>query len=128
MIAISIMETEYNANHYNKIMSTEYIWYKNGKEVKRTADPEGKIITRKITGCDTFIFYMYHTNGTVWCEAYYKNGKAHRDGDKPAQIWYNRAGETNYEAYYKNGVEYKPEKTRNKIMKEYVRRKKKEKK
>ena len=82
---------------------SDYIWYKNGKEVKRSKDPEGKIITRKITGHNTYIDYNYVGNNTLWNEVHYKNSKRHRDGDKPAVIWYYEYGSISGEGYYKNG-------------------------
>ena len=115
---------------------SRYIWYKNGKEFKRTLDPEGKFITKKITGHNTYVEYSYlnyyslyskayyknglshreggkpawiryNEDGSVKVEAYYKDGEYHRDGDKPAYIHYGYDG-VEYEEYYKNGVEYKP--------------------
>ena len=92
-------------------MSTEYIWYKNGKEVKRTADPEGKIITRKITSPTTYIEYDYFYDGNVYysleCEIYYKNNTFHRGGDKPAVISYYIDGSLEAEEYYKDGKRHR---------------------
>ena len=68
-------------------MSTEYIWFKRGKEHRRTADPEGKLVTLIKTSPNTEIGYKYD-NGSVETEIYYKNGERHRDGDKPAWVRY----------------------------------------
>ena len=80
----------------------QYIWYKNGKEVKRSKDPEGKIITQKITGHNTYIGYAYSC-GCLLCEVYYKDNKKHREGDKPAKIYYYEDGSISCEYYFKDG-------------------------
>jgi len=114
-------------------MSTEYNWFKKGREHRRTADPEGKLLTLVKPTPNTEIGYEYHDNGIVRQEKYYKNGglhrdgdkpsiegyhedgtinlrqfhkygKLHRDGDKPAMVWYDVSGTRYSEKYYKDGL------------------------
>ena len=81
----------------------EYIWFKNGKEIQRSKDPEGKFITRKITGYNTHIKYYYYY-GSLESESFFKDDKLHREGDKPACIYYDKDGNVRVEYYYKNGL------------------------
>ena len=60
---------------------TEYIWFKRGKEHRRTADPEGKLLTLVKPTYNTEIKYGYYGDDGVRSEEYYKDGKRHRDGD-----------------------------------------------
>jgi len=99
----------------------EYIWFKNGKESKRSADPEGKQPLYVDLGNGKRIDYEYENqkihqttytlNGKKHrgvdrpaveyadgSKLWYKNGKRHRDGDKPAVEY---ADGTKY--WYKNG-------------------------
>ena len=47
---------------------------------------------------------VYDNNtGLKIYERYYKNGRLHRDGYKPAMIEYNKDGSISYARYYKNG-------------------------
>ena len=88
-------------------MSTEYIWSKRGKEYRRTADPEGKLITLVRPTPNTEIRYKYHDDGGVKSEEYLKNGKRHRDGDKPAFVRYNKDGGVHFKEYYKDGKKHR---------------------
>jgi hypothetical protein len=105
-------------------MADEYIWFKNGKESKRTADEEGKLISSEklSNGGDVTYYYVrgevrfkeyrkdgdepayisYLSTGTLKLEEYWKNGKQHREGDKPAYIYYFKNGGRE-ESYYKDG-------------------------
>ena len=94
---------------------TEYNWFKRGKEHRRTADPEGKLPTLVKPTPNTEIRFEYHDDdddddddGSLEYEGHYKDGKRHRDGDKPARVWYNKDGSVKYAAYYKNGIRYTP--------------------
>ena len=90
-------------------MSTEYIWFKRGKEHRRTADPEGKLPTLIKPTPNTEIKYSYYKDGSsVQYESYYKNGKLHRDEDKPAEVVYYEDGSVYSKNYYKDGLEYTP--------------------
>ena len=86
-------------------MSTEYIWFKRGKEHRRTADPEGKRPTLIKPTPNTEIRYQYYYNGDLWSERHYKNGELHRDDDKPAFIKYDNTDPdlVRSEEYHKNG-------------------------
>jgi len=44
----------------------------------------------------------YFKNGTVESEVYFLNGNIHRDGDKPAMIYYNENGYIESESYHIN--------------------------
>jgi hypothetical protein len=115
-------------------MSTEYIWFKNGKESRRTVDEAGEkptleklpngveIRTRYKSPSQELISvgyykgdllhrdgdepaYTYYIEGKLESESYYKEGVEHRDGDKPAYIAYMGGdGEVTRMTYYKNGV------------------------
>ena len=39
----------------------------------------------------------FYRDGILYREAFSKNGKLHREGDLPAQIWYNESGEVSLE-------------------------------
>ena len=82
---------------------TEYNWFKRGKEHRRTADPEGKLPTLVKPTPNTEIRFEYHVDGGVKYEYYYKDGRVHRDGDKPAWVRYYEDGGVKYEYYYKDG-------------------------
>ena len=84
----------------------EYIWFKNGKEIQRSKDPEGKLVTKKITSHNTYIRYSYYY-GSLESESFYKNGKFHRDNDKPACIYYDKDGNVRVEYYYKEGKSHR---------------------
>lgn len=81
----------------------EYIWYKNGKPVKFTADIEGKLISKKIISDSEYVTYDYYDSGELEYVTYYKNGEYHRDGDKPAVVLYHRGGGVKHNEYFKNG-------------------------
>jgi hypothetical protein len=142
-------------------MSTEYIWFKGGKESKRTADPKGEKPTLVKSGNGREIKYSYHydmeadydqriigassethllngekdreggkpafiaydvhgkvlhramweggvkqlvewlyEDGGIYWSKYYTNGELHREGDKPAQIYYYFSGEIRNETWY----------------------------
>jgi hypothetical protein len=89
-------------------MATEYIWFKKGKESRRTADKAGEKPTVVKLPNGVEIKYSYYTNKVKYNEEYYQNGKKHRDGDKPAHISYNRDGSLDLEEYYQNGVNTPP--------------------
>lgn len=84
-------------------MADEYIWFKNGKESKRTADEAGEKLTLVKLPNGVEIKYEYSVGGSIKAEEYYKNGERHRDGDKPAYIWYSDDGPIKNEKYFKNG-------------------------
>jgi len=87
-------------------MSTEYIWFKKGREHRRTTDPEGKLPSSIRPTPNTEIRYEYRGDGSLSGEEYYKDGELHRDGDKPAYIDYYGSGSV-YHKYYKDGEMYR---------------------
>jgi hypothetical protein len=116
-------------------MSTEYIWFKKGKESKRTADPEGKlptvenlpngrtatytynnliIVSKHIKkggeydGGNDPAISQYDRNGNLLKEQYVKDDYHHRDGGKPAIIGYNiSTGKPFLEEYYIDGKRHR---------------------
>ena len=84
----------------------EYIWYKNGRVFKKTADPEGKYPTEAINGNLSKMF-KYFPNYKLHNESYHKNGERHRGNDKPAFVGYQRDGTPYVEAYYQNGYRHR---------------------
>ena len=87
---------------------TEYNWFKRGKEHRRTADPEGKLPTLVKPTPNTEIRFEYHVDGGVKYEYYYKDGRLHRDEDKPARVWYHDDGSIRAKSHYKDGQMYTP--------------------
>ena len=86
---------------------SEYIWFKKGREHRRTADPEGKLPTLAKPTPNTEIRYDYYEDGSVKYEHYYKDGKLHRDGDKPTWVEYYDDGSVGSEKYYKDGEKHR---------------------
>lgn len=46
---------------------------------------------------------LYHNNGNICCEYYFRNGKVHRDFNLPCIIQYNEINEIFCKVYYNNG-------------------------
>lgn len=118
-------------------MSKEYIWFKNGKESKRTVDEDGELISKEILPDGTSVVYerneigivrskvtrrnellqsidgepaitMYNSDGSLSEVGYYKDDELHRDGDKPAYTKRNWGGNIILsETYWKNGVKFR---------------------
>jgi antitoxin component YwqK of YwqJK toxin-antitoxin module len=71
-------------------MSTEYIWFKNGKESKRSVDPEGKKPLVEKLPDGTKIEYIYHDNLNIKSKTYQKDGIYTRADDLPvAEIYFD---------------------------------------
>jgi antitoxin component YwqK of YwqJK toxin-antitoxin module len=95
-------------------MSTEYIWFKGGKESKRTADPKGEKPTLVKSGNGREIKYSYHYDleadewgdriRSVSSETHTLNGENDREGGKPAFISYYKNGIVSHHTTFKNGV------------------------
>lgn len=116
-------------------MDKEYIWFKNGKESKRSADEEGKLPTKEelpngrtasyeyddgvlvrkeIKNGDLYdgdgkpAITLYNSNGDVRKEMYFKDEKIHRSGGRPAEIHYNtETGKPYAESYYVDGKRHR---------------------
>jgi antitoxin component YwqK of YwqJK toxin-antitoxin module len=89
-------------------MSDEYIWFKNGKEFRRTADEEGDITTQE--NLPNGIVMEHVTNGNASIKTYKKNGVLHRDGDEPARIVYRDAYDVDTlkkVEYHKSGMRHR---------------------
>lgn len=82
-------------------MADEYIWFKNGKESKRTADEEGKLISLEKLPNGGERKFKYHL-GKVQSVTTYKDGRLHSFDGKPASVKYFRDG-LQYEFWYKEG-------------------------
>ena len=112
-----------------------YIHFKNKKPHLWSKDPDGEIVTKKILGNNICISYLYdpldisiislfyrkcgvfhrdgdkpaiiyyNEDGSIETCRYYKNGKLHRDGDKPSIICYKVDGSIEEEHYFKNGIQ-----------------------
>ena len=54
----------------------------------------------------------YRADGSVDRESFYKQGKRHREGDRPAVVYYRSDGSVKYESFYKEGQEYTPSKAK----------------
>ena len=52
---------------------------------------------------------IFYTNGSIYSEQWFKDGKKHREGDKPAFILYDKEGSIYEELWYKDGIEYIPQ-------------------
>ncbi len=46
---------------------------------------------------------LYYENGNAQLQKWHKDGKCHRDGDKPAEIYYFKNGKVKSQMWYKNG-------------------------
>ena len=112
-------------------MGKRYKWYKNGRLVKETVDPEGEKLLRVYLSNDYAISYsygihgkisvkiytfrnryhrldgpavvFYHDNGVIEEERYLKNGEYHRE-DGPAIIEYDTSGNVKRQTDYENGT------------------------
>ena len=51
----------------------------------------------------------YRKDGSIRHELWYKDGKLHREADKPAVIWYLKEGSIEAESWFKDGVQYTPQ-------------------
>ena len=86
----------------------EYIWFKGGKESKRSTDEEGVVIT--LEHLPNGIVMEHVTNGNASIKTYKKNGVLHRDGDEPSRIIYRDAYDEDTLKrvdYYKNGMRHR---------------------
>jgi hypothetical protein len=88
-------------------MSTEYIWFKKGKESRRTVDEAGEkpTLEKLPNGVEIHTRYMSPSQELISVE-YKKDGKRHRDGDEPAYVQYT-GNVIDSESYYKEGVEHR---------------------
>ena len=78
----------------------EYIWFNDGRESKRTADPEGRVPLNKKLPNGGEIKYTYHERtGRMSGEYYYKSDVIHRDGDRPAWTEWDFDGNKTEEVY-----------------------------
>jgi hypothetical protein len=62
-------------------MSTEYIWFKKGKESRRTADPAGKLPLKEELSGGREINHKYFTSGNIARSVYTTNGKRTKSVD-----------------------------------------------
>jgi antitoxin component YwqK of YwqJK toxin-antitoxin module len=84
-------------------MFTEYIWFKNGKEYRRTADEVGKLISSKKLPNGGMVLYEYYDDGSILNAKYYNSdNRLHRDGDEPAITKYFKDGSIDYVTYWNN--------------------------
>jgi antitoxin component YwqK of YwqJK toxin-antitoxin module len=49
----------------------------------------------------------FHNDGSLETERWFKDDKLHREGDKPAWIWYSNDGSLETECWYKDGRLYR---------------------
>ena len=80
----------------------EYIWFKNGKESKRSTDPEGEnpTVEKLPNGGEVQYKYFEHLGElTISGEYYYKDGVIHRGEDKPAWTEWDIDGKKSQEVY-----------------------------
>jgi len=54
----------------------------------------------------------YRADGSVEREAFYKEGQLHREGDRPAVVCYRADGSASREWFYKEGLLYTPSKAK----------------
>ena len=54
-------------------------------------------------------FIWYHEDGSILQERWFKDNQRHREGDKPAFIWYREDGSIEEEHWFKDGIEYIPQ-------------------
>ena len=54
----------------------------------------------------------YRADGSVTSESFYKEGQRHREGDRPAVVWYRADGSVTWEEFYKEGQMYTPSKAK----------------
>ena len=82
-------------------MKKFYKWYKNGRLVKESLDPEGEKVTVEYFPNNVTIRRNFHSNrvGHIF---YYQNGKLHRE-EGPAAITFNYTGSVRFEEYFQNG-------------------------
>jgi len=87
-------------------MPTEYIWFKKGRESKRTADPEGKHPTLVKISPSSEIRYSYFDGEDgvrKHTESHVTNDLEHRDGDNPSYMRYAFDGKVLTRGYRKHG-------------------------
>ena len=63
-------------------------------------------------------YVYYYDDGNVWDEAWFKEGKRHREGDKPAYIGYHKDGSIDYQYWYKEGKEITEEEVKASLCKD----------
>jgi len=54
----------------------------------------------------------YRSDGSVEREWFYKEGQLHREGDRPAWVWYRSDGSLYSEWFWKEGQMYTPSKAK----------------
>jgi antitoxin component YwqK of YwqJK toxin-antitoxin module len=84
-------------------MATEYIWFKRGKESKRSVDKLGeKPLSEKLPN-GVEIKYEYTRRGEPLTKGFYVDGELHSIDGEPAYIQYTPEGDVEGITYYKNG-------------------------
>ena len=88
-------------------MSTEYeyIWFRGGREHRRTLDPEGDkpIHITLSQNSEVVLTYWDDGDGPLHDYEYLKDGEIHRGGDKPAEGVYSLDGDIEFEGYMHEG-------------------------
>ena len=54
----------------------------------------------------------YRADGSVEWEQFWKEGQRHREGDRPAVVWYRADSSVTWEEFYKEGQMYTPSKVK----------------
>ncbi len=54
----------------------------------------------------------HRADGSVYQERFYKEGQLHREGDRPAWVWYRSDGSLYSEWFWKEGQMYTPSKAK----------------
>ena len=54
----------------------------------------------------------YRADGSVVSEAFWKEGLLHREGDRPAAVSYRADGSVEWESFWKEGQKYTPSKAK----------------
>ena len=61
----------------------------------------------------TYEYKVTHrADGSVMWEQFYKEGQTHREGDRPAVVWYRADGSVEREEFWKEGQMYTPSKAK----------------
>ena len=49
----------------------------------------------------------FYPNGSIWVEQWLKDGEPHREGDKPASVWYREDRSIMRKQWYKDGKRHR---------------------
>ena len=83
-----------------------YKWYRNGKILKETENPDGQKPVKEYFSGNLTKTTTYYNNDEprIYTIKYHTNERLHRDGDNPSVVLFSYKGYIIQEVYYKNDL------------------------